>query len=175
MKELILGGVKSGKSRYAEQQAGDSGLAVCYIATAEVRDASMQTRIEAHQARRPSDWQVVEAPYELAEVIAAYSQRDRCLLVDCLTLWLTQLLCRDNTHDLIHQRSRLLDVVSQATGRLLLVSNEVGGGVMPDNALARRFADEAGTLHQALAEHCDRVTLVTAGLPQHLKTNQSNT
>jgi len=172
VRELILGGVKSGKSRYAEQQASASGLEVCYVATAESRDVSMQARIEAHQARRPGDWQLIEAPYELADVIEAYGHRHRCLLVDCLTLWLTQLLCREDEQQLACQRSRLLDVVSQSPARLLLVSNEVGGGVMPDNALARRFADEAGSLHQALAEHCDRVTLVTAGLPQYLKNTQ---
>lgn len=172
MRELILGGVKSGKSRYAEQQATASGLAVCYVATAEIRDAGMQARIAEHRARRPADWQLVEAPYELAAAIDKHARADRCLLVDCLTLWLTQLLCRDDEAAFLNQRDRLLASLTSCAGRVLLVSNEVGGGVMPDNALARRFADEAGSLHQALAECCERVTFVTAGLPYYLKNNQ---
>lgn len=169
MKQLILGGVKSGKSRWAEQQATASGRTVFYIATAKILDSAMQLRIEAHRARRPGHWELVEAPYELAASIAEYARDDRCLLIDCLTLWLTQLLCLEDELYFQQQRERLLEELARCPGDILLVSNEVGLGIIADNVLARRFTDEAGSLHQELATLCDRVTLVTAGLPHHLK------
>lgn len=169
MKELILGGVKSGKSRLAEQRAAASGLQVVYVATAEARDAGMRERIEQHRARRPADWLSVEVPYELANALLNNARADRCLLVDCLTLWLTQLLCLDNPQTFQEQRDRLLEILPALPGHLILVSNETGMGIMPVNDLARRFADEAGILHQEIAYLCQRVTLVSAGLPLTLK------
>lgn len=169
MPELILGGARSGKSRYAEQRARDSGLEVVYIATAQALDGEMQARIEHHRAARPPHWRTVEAPCALAATLAAQAAAGRCLLVDCLTLWLSNLLCADAESLLATEVDALSAVLPQLPGQVLLVSNEVGWGIVPDNPLARRFRDEAGRLHQRLAAQCARVTLVVAGLPLTLK------
>jgi len=178
MRELILGGVRSGKSRHAEQRARELSDDVVYIATARPRgDAGMAERIAAHRARRPAHWQTIEAPLELARAIEAHSAPGRVLLVDCLSLWLTnQLVAGDGateanvtSESLEQARTGLVDAVAAAGGDLLLVSNETGLGVMPMNALARRFCDEAGALHQQIAERCEHVTWMVAGLAQPLK------
>lgn len=173
MIELVLGGARSGKSRYAEQQAVACGLPVLYLATAEAGDAEMQQRIAHHQQRRPVEWQTLEEPIQLAAALQQHAQADQCVLVDCLTLWLCNVLFdkQGNLQETVFaaQRAALLDAVSQCQGRVILVSNEVGLGVVAADAMTRRFVDEAGFLHQALAQRCDRVTLVTAGLPLHLK------
>ncbi len=175
MRELILGGVRSGKSRYAEQRARELGGSVYYLATAQSGDdPAMAERIAAHQAHRPADWQTVEVPVTLAAAIAEHDAPGRVLLVDCLTLWLTNLLLTEEPAPggpdrIAEQREQLLDVVTAAQGHLLLVSNETGLGIMPMNALARRFCDEAGALHQRLAECCEHVTWTVAGLAQPLK------
>ncbi len=173
MIELVLGGARSGKSRYAEQQALASGLEVVYLATAEARDAEMHSRISHHRAQRPAYWLTVEEPLHLAQAIQQYASPARCLLIDCLTLWLCNILF-DHQGDIQEnrfreQRQRLLDTLAHCGERLILVSNEVGGGVVAADAMTRRFVDEAGFLHQNLAQICDRVVLVTAGLPQQLK------
>lgn len=173
MIELVLGGARSGKSRYAEQQAKASGLQVIYLATAEAGDAEMQQRITHHQQRRPAEWQTLEEPIQLAAALKQHAQPGCCVLVDCLTLWLCNVLF-DKQGQLqvavfAEQRDSLLDTLSQCQGRIIMVSNEVGMGVVAADAMTRRFVDEAGFLHQALAQICDRVTLVTAGLPQQLK------
>lgn len=168
MHELILGGARSGKSAYAETQAVSSGLAVTYIATAEAADAEMAERIAHHRQQRPSHWLLVEEPLALAQVLSEHAATDRCLIVDCLTLWLSNLLAADETR-LQHELDALYKVLPKLPGRVLLVSNEVGWGIVPDNALARHFRDEAGRLHQRLAAQCERVTLVAAGLPLQLK------
>lgn len=168
--ELVLGGARSGKSRYAQAQAAASGLAVTYVATAQALDAEMAARIERHRAERPAGWDLVEAPLELAAALEAHAAPGRCLLVDCLTLWLTNLLLADAAGArLADETAALLDALPRLPGRLVLVGNEVGQGIVPDNPLARRFRDEAGWLHQALAARCARVTLVVAGLPLSLK------
>lgn len=173
MIELVLGGARSGKSRYAEQQALACGLPVLYLATAEAGDAEMQQRIAHHQQRRPAEWQTLEEPIRLADAIRQHAQPGCCVLVDCLTLWLCNVLFdkqgRLQEALFAAQRAALLEAVSQCQGRVILVSNEVGLGVVAADAMTRRFVDEAGFLHQALAQLCDRVTLVTAGLPLHLK------
>lgn len=173
MIELVLGGARSGKSRYAEQQAKACGLQVIYLATAEAGDAEMQQRITHHQQRRPAEWQTLEEPIQLAAALKQHAQPGCCVLVDCLTLWLCNVLF-DKQGQLqvavfAEQRDSLLDTLSQCQGRIIMVSNEVGMGVVAADAMTRRFVDEAGFLHQALAQICDRVTLVTAGLPQQLK------
>lgn len=173
MIELVLGGARSGKSRYAEQQATDCGLPVMYLATAEAGDAEMHRRIEHHQQRRPAQWQTVEEPIQLAAAIRQHAQPGYCVLIDCLTLWLCNVLF-DKQGQLqeavfAEQRAALLGTLSQCHGRVIMVSNEVGMGVVAADAMTRRFVDEAGFLHQALAQICDRVTLVTAGLPLQLK------
>ena len=169
MKELILGGVRSGKSRYAEQCARASNLPVVYVATALAGDGEMSARIRAHQERRPPAWALVETPRALAATLRAQAAPDRCVLVDCLTLWLTNLLCADDEAQLRTQRNALLEVLPTLPGHIILVSNETSLGVMPLGELTRRFGDEAGCLHQELARVCDRVVLTVAGLPLFLK------
>jgi len=168
MKELILGGARSGKSALAERLAGESALDVVYIATATPGDAEMAERIRHHQARRPDHWQLLEAPVYLAAALREASGPDRCLIVDCLTLWLSNLLLADEA-EFQAQRQALLTPLPGRPGRVSLVGNETGMGVVPLGELSRRFVDEAGRLHQQLAWMCDRVTLTVAGLPHVLK------
>jgi len=173
MIELVLGGARSGKSRYAEQQAIASELPVLYLATAEARDSEMQSRIQHHRQRRPVHWQTLEEPIRLADAIRQHAVIGCCLLVDCLTLWLSNVLFdkQGNLQESVFntERSALLDALAQCDGRVIMVSNEVGLGVVAADAMTRRFVDEAGFLHQALVQICDSVVLVTAGLPQKLK------
>ncbi|CDH46445.1 MAG: bifunctional adenosylcobinamide kinase/adenosylcobinamide-phosphate guanylyltransferase [Candidatus Competibacteraceae bacterium] len=168
MKEFILGGARSGKSAFAQHQAQTSGLNVIYLATAEAGDAEMIARIARHRAERPAGWGLVEEPLALAAALKTHANPNRCLLVDCLTLWLSNLLAAGDER-LSTEISALLDTLPVLPGHLLLVSNEVGQGIVPANPLARRFRDEAGWLHQAVARHCDRVTFVITGLPLTLK------
>jgi len=169
MRELILGGVRSGKSRLAEQHAQASGLPVTYIATATVEDDEMRARIAHHQAQRPGHWQLVEEPLALAAALQRHAAAGHCVLVDCLTLWLTNLLCAQDEARLQQEISALLDVLPVLPGHIILVSNETGMGVVPLGELTRRYCDEAGRLHQALAQCCERVILTVAGLPLNLK------
>lgn len=181
MNELIIGGARSGKSTLAERRAADSGLQVSYIATAEAGDAEMAARIAHHRARRPQQWQTVECPLTLASTLAQLANHHSCLLVDCLTLWLSNLLFAGRAAAqaeagesvdcalLRHEIDSLLTTLPQLPGRIILVSNEVGWGVVPANALARLFADQQGWLNQRLAAVCDEVTLIAAGLPLTLK------
>ncbi|OYW88562.1 MAG: bifunctional adenosylcobinamide kinase/adenosylcobinamide-phosphate guanylyltransferase [Pseudomonadales bacterium 32-61-5] len=169
MLELILGGARSGKSRLAERLALESGLPVTYIATSQPLDGEMTERIAHHRARRPVDWALVEEPLALARVLRENARQGRCTLVDCLTLWLTNLLMLDDPARLIEERDALLDCLATLPGRVLLVSNETGLGIVPLGDLTRRYVDEAGWLHQALAERCQRVSFVVAGLPMVLK------
>ena len=169
MKTLVLGGVRSGKSRYAETLARLHGGAVTVIATATADDDEMRARIAAHRARRPADWTVVEEPICLAEALRAAASPGGVVVIECLTLWLTNLLLSPRRADLEPQRNALLDSLPRLAGDQVFVSNEVGQGVIPANALARTFADEAGRLHQELAVRCERVVLLAAGLPLILK------
>ncbi|CAD5107709.1 bifunctional adenosylcobinamide kinase/adenosylcobinamide-phosphate guanylyltransferase [Zestomonas carbonaria] len=169
MLELILGGARSGKSRLAEKLAGESGLAVTYIATSQPLDGEMGARIREHRARRPAGWGLVEEPVELARVLREQAAEGRCLLVDCLTLWLTNLLMLEDDARLAAERDALLETLGELPGRIILVSNETGLGVVPLGELTRRYVDEAGWLHQAIAERCQRVTFTVAGLPMLLK------
>ena len=169
MKELILGGVRSGKSMLAEQHATASGLSVVYIATAQVRDEEMRERIAHHQARRPAHWQLVEAGHDLAAVLQREAAADCCVLVDCLTLWLTQLLCDTDEPRLRFEVSELLRVLPDLPGQIILVSNETNMGITPMGELSRRYCDEAGRLHQQLGAICERVILTVAGLPLIVK------
>ena len=169
---LVLGGARSGKSRYAEaliEAAAEQGT---YIATAEADDPEMAARIAAHRARRDDNrrgkfWRTVEAPLELAAAIAKEAAVDRPLLVDCLTLWLSNLLHADKCAE-IETRS-LCAVLREAAGPVVLVANEVGLGLVPETALGRRFRDAAGRLNQEVAALADRVVFMAAGLPLVLK------
>ncbi|RDH90605.1 MAG: bifunctional adenosylcobinamide kinase/adenosylcobinamide-phosphate guanylyltransferase [endosymbiont of Seepiophila jonesi] len=169
MKTLILGGVRSGKSRLAQQYARDSGLPVSYIATARAEDDKMQQRIEQHRNHRPADWLLVEEPLALGETLQNHAAPSRCLLVECLTLWLTNLLLDEDAQRLAQEKSALLALLPTLPGEIILVANETGLGVVPMGELSRRFCDEAGMLHQAIAQRCDKVVLTVAGLPHVLK------
>ena len=169
MKQLVLGGARSGKSRLAEQLAAGSGLSVRYIATAGAHDAEMAERIHRHQQQRPADWGLIEEPLRLATALQQAASPRHCLLVDCLTLWLSNLLGSADEALLTGQQAALLDTLAELPGDIILVSNEVGLGIVPMNAQARRFRDLAGRLHQQLADHCERVIFTIAGLPQVLK------
>ncbi|MHB9119094.1 MAG: bifunctional adenosylcobinamide kinase/adenosylcobinamide-phosphate guanylyltransferase [Burkholderiales bacterium] len=171
MKELILGGARSGKSALAEKRARESGLDVAYIATATAGDGEMAQRIAHHRARRPEGWALVEEPIRLAAALQQHAAAGRCLLVDCLTLWLNNLLAEADEAVFRRERDALLAALPGLPGRILLVSNEVGMGIVPLGELSRRFCDEAGRLHQELAQVCGRVTFVAAGLPLILKGN----
>lgn len=169
MKQLILGGSRSGKSSLAEQLASESGLAVTYVATATAGDGEMAARIAQHQARRPAHWNIVEEPLRLALALQQHAAPERCLLVDCLTLWLTNLLCAKDEELFQRERAAFLEVLPALPGRIILVSNEVGMGIVPLGELSRRFSDEAGWLNQETAKICEHVTLMVAGLPYSLK------
>ncbi len=163
---LVLGGARSGKSAYAQQEAERGGIPCVMIATAEALDAEMQARIAQHQAERGSQWRTVEAPLELAEAIASLQAGD-IAVVDCLTLWVSNLLMRDR--DIAVEGQALETALRTTPATVWVVSNEVGWGIVPDNALARRFRDECGRLHQRLAKAADSAVLVVAGLPTKLK------
>jgi adenosylcobinamide kinase/adenosylcobinamide-phosphate guanylyltransferase len=169
MLQLILGGARSGKSRLAEKLASDSGLDVIYIATSQPLDGEMNQRVALHRQRRPEQWGLIEEPVELARVLRENAGAGRCLLVDCLTLWLTNLLMLDDPQRLTEARDALLDSLAQLPGEIIFVSNATGLGVVPLGELTRRYVDEAGWLHQALAERCHRVVFTVAGLPMTLK------
>lgn len=168
MRTLILGGARSGKSALAERLAA-AHADVVYLATAQPLDGEMNARIVHHRARRPAHWGCVEEPVALAAALRAHAAPDRCLLVDCLTLWLSNLLGHADEDVFERERSALLSTLPELSGSVLLVSNEVGLGVVPMGELSRRFVDEAGRLHQALGEVCERVAFVAAGLPLVLK------
>ncbi len=164
---LVLGGARSGKSRYAEGLVDRHPGRRTYLATAEVLDDEMAARVKTHRDRRDSDWKTVEAPLDLANALKAETEQGAAVLVDCLTLWLGNLLGAER--DAEAEIAGLIAAVGQFGGPVVFVSNEVGLGIVPDNALARRFRDVAGILHQRLAEKADRVVFVVAGLPMHLK------
>jgi adenosylcobinamide kinase/adenosylcobinamide-phosphate guanylyltransferase len=161
---LVLGGARSGKSRYAESLITATPPPWVYVATAQAQDAEMAERIAAHRTRRGVGWRTIEEPHEVASVLAA---DQGTILVDCLTLWLSnRMLAGADTDAEIAGLETALDV---HLWPVVLVSNEVGSGIVPDNALARRFADLQGRLNQRIAARADRVVLVVAGLPLILK------
>ena len=164
---LILGGARSGKSTYAEGLAAGHDGPLVYIATAQAYDDEMSTRIAAHVDRRGPAWRTVEEPIDLAGALTEAAKPGCFILVDCLTLWLSNLLLGE--HEITAHTERLLAGLADSKATLALVSNEVGLGIVPENALARRFRDEAGILNQKVAKAADRVVLVTAGLPLQLK------
>ncbi|CAG1007526.1 adenosylcobinamide kinase / adenosylcobinamide-phosphate guanylyltransferase [Burkholderiales bacterium] len=170
MRTLILGGVRSGKSRLAEARARASGLAVTYVATATGGDAEMSTRIAAHRTRRPENWRTLEEPLALAATLSREAAAGRLLLVECLTLWFSNLLHTEAAR-CEAECAALLETLPRLPGEVLLVSNETGLGIIPGVALARRYNDLAGDMHQALARHCDRVVFTVAGLAHVLKGN----
>ena len=164
---LVLGGARSGKSRCAEQLVEGAASGGTYCATAEAGDAEMACRIAAHRARRGAFWHTVEAPLALAPVIASEARSERPLLVDCLTLWLSNLLLASKPVD--EETAALCAALRLAAGPVVLVANEVGMGLVPETPLGRRFRDAAGRLNQEVAALADHVVFVAAGLPLVLK------
>lgn len=166
MKELVLGGARSGKSAYAQRRAAASGLPVTVIVTGTAGDAEMAGRIAHHRAARPAEWRVVEAPRTLAAALRVEAAPGRFLIVDCLTLWLMNVIGAD----FAAERQALLEALPDLPGEVLFVANEIGLGIVPLGEETRRFRDEAGRLNQDLAAACERATFVAAGLPLPLKT-----
>ena len=178
---LVLGGARSGKSALAERLARESGKEVIYLATSHAGDAEMEARIAHHRARRPAGWRTVEQPIALASALRELCAPGRIVLVDCLTLWLTNLMFSSHQDypevgpvDLaplfVEERAALLAWLDEpAPGEVVFVSNEVGMGIVPYGAVSRAFADEAGRLNQDVAARCERVLFVAAGLPLALK------
>ena len=164
---LILGGQRSGKSRYGEALVAASGRAMVYLATAAAGDDEMAARIAEHRARRGANWWTIEEPLELVAMLAAVAAAESAVLVDCLTLWLANLMAADRNVD--EETDRLVGVLAGAAGPVVLISNEVGSGIVPANPLARRFADAHGILNQRVAAAVDRVVLMAAGLPVLVK------
>jgi len=163
---LVLGGARSGKSRYAEWLIGTYPLPWIYVATAEAGDDEMAERIAAHRVRRDAAWQTVEAPHDLADALTA-APADAAVLVDCLTLWLSNLML--SGLDIEAETAKLEEALAARAGPTVLVSNELGLGIVPDNALARRFRDLQGTLNQKLAAQAQRVIMMIAGVPVAVK------
>ncbi|WP_045432618.1 bifunctional adenosylcobinamide kinase/adenosylcobinamide-phosphate guanylyltransferase [Acinetobacter calcoaceticus] len=169
MLQLILGGARSGKSRLAEQTAIATQLAVTYVATAQALDPEMQNRIAHHQNQRPAHWSLVEEPLFLAKTLQKIDRPNQIILVDCLTLWLTNLLLLNDQNVQEFECEQLIDVLPKLQSEIILVSNETGLGVVPLGEISRRFVDEAGRLHQALGQIADKVVFCVAGFPMILK------
>ena len=171
--QLILGGARSGKSAYAEKLATQSDLPVTYIATAQVYDDEFKARVQHHKDRRPKDWQLIEAPHYLAPVLQANSHEGTVTIVDCLTLWLAQCICPDcaplEGMNWARERETFLEILPKLQGNIILVSNEVGMGIVPLGEINRQFQDEQGRLNQAVAQIADSVSFIAAGLPIQLK------
>ncbi len=164
---LVLGGARSGKSRYAQGLLAASRRQPVVIATAEAGDTEMAARIATHRAERPDGWITLECPLDLAACLGAQAAPDRVLLVDCLTLWLSNLFMAER--DVEAESEILLQAIAALTGPVIFVSNEVGGGIVPESPLGRAFRDAQGRLNQQVAQACDHVVLVSAGLPLQIK------
>ncbi|MEI1687779.1 bifunctional adenosylcobinamide kinase/adenosylcobinamide-phosphate guanylyltransferase [Acinetobacter baumannii] len=169
MLQLILGGARSGKSRLAEQTAISMQLSVTYVATAQALDPEMQSRITHHQNHRPAHWFLVEEPLFLAKALQEIDRPNQIILVDCLTLWLTNLLLLEDQNVQQLECEELLKVLPTLESEIILVSNETGLGIVPLGEISRRFVDEAGRLHQALGQIADKVVFCVAGFPMILK------
>jgi len=164
---LVLGGARSGKSAFAEGLVTETGLSRHYIATGRAWDDEMRERIARHRADRGGGWQTHEEPLDLVARLDALDHSHNVILVDCLTLWVTNLMMEEL--DMASEFARLEECVSRAKARLVLVSNEVGLGIVPDNRMARDFRDHAGRLHQSIAACAAQVYFVAAGLPLKMK------
>ncbi|MGB8817319.1 MAG: bifunctional adenosylcobinamide kinase/adenosylcobinamide-phosphate guanylyltransferase [Rhizobiaceae bacterium] len=164
---LVLGGARSGKSAFAEGLTDQTGLKKAYLATGQVFDDEMRKRIGIHQGRRGPEWALHEEPLELPDCLQRIGLADTAVLVDCLTLWVTNLMMAERS--MPEETERLIDALHSLPGTIVLVSNEVGLGIVPENAMARAFRDHAGLLHQAVAAIADEVYFVAAGLPLKMK------
>lgn len=164
---LVLGGARSGKSRYAQEAAERTGRRLVYIATADAGDDEMMARIAAHQAARGPAWRTLEVSLLLVDALREAAAPDAVIVVDCLTLWLSNLMLAGK--DVLREGQGLAAAIGPLAGPVIFVSNEVGGGVVPDHALARQFRDAQGELNQSVAAACDAAVLISAGLPLRLK------
>jgi adenosylcobinamide kinase/adenosylcobinamide-phosphate guanylyltransferase len=164
---LVTGGARSGKSRFAESLVEGQEAPLVYLATAQAFDAEMRERIRLHRERRDTRWTTLEAPLDLAQALGAQGRPEGFILVDCVTLWLSNMMLAERYGETAS--AALIDAFRDSLGTVVLVTNEVGQGIVPENALARRFRDEAGILNQRLAEVADEVHAVMAGLPLRLK------
>lgn len=164
---LVLGGARSGKSRYAEGLVTACPSPWVYVATAQAFDDEMTDRIAQHRSRRAAGWTTIEAPLALATLVAEHAAARAPVLIDCLTLWLSNVMLAG--HDVASACTELVETLAAAEGPLVIVSNEVGLGIVPDNALARAFRDAQGRLNQDIAARADSVVLMAAGLPLKLK------
>ncbi|WP_439135335.1 bifunctional adenosylcobinamide kinase/adenosylcobinamide-phosphate guanylyltransferase [Pseudomaricurvus sp.] len=175
MKQLITGGARSGKSQLAEQLTGLYGNTIAYIATADnqFHDAEMTARVAHHRQQRPSTWHTLEEPVELAKTIRQHASDYDAIMIDCLTLWITNCLMAEEKQVGFwdQQKSDFLSALEESSTPIVIVSNEVGMGIVPLGELNRRFVDEAGFLNQATARVCDRVVFTVAGCPLVMKGN----
>ena len=163
---LVTGGARSGKSVFAEKRTKQLGSSLIYIATSEVIDSEMKKRVEEHQARRGSEWQTLHAPINLTEALIETDGKGPCL-VDCVTFWLNNLIFHDE--DVDAATKELITVLNERSDPVVLVTNEVGSGIIPENALARRFCDEAGRLNQTISQIADEVYVSISGIPLQIK------
>jgi len=166
---LVTGGARSGKSQYAELRAEELGGRRLYIATAEAKDEEMAQRIAEHKKRRGSDWATIEEPVELSSALAAQRGRTDCALVDCLTIWLSNLLLHRDANFAEDRVEQLVETLPRLDFHVVLVTNEVGWGIVPDNALARQFRDLAGWANQRIAAAANEVVLTVAGISMIVK------
>ena len=170
---LVLGGARSGKSSYAEKLVTATGLPVTYIATAQVYDDEFKARVQHHKDRRPASWALVAEPHHLTEALARIASPNQCVIVDCLTLWLAQWICADcnppQNSSWQSERDTFLKLLPNLSGTIILVSNEVGMGIVPLGEINRQFQDEQGRLNQAVANIANKVSFIAAGLPINLK------
>ena len=172
---FITGGARSGKSSFAEQMAREFGAPLCYLATAQPLDSEMDERIKQHQERRGGEWNTIEEPIHLSQALARIDGQYQAILVDCVTLWLSNLLFKyedvaENSEERIHEDlQRLKRTLQGMVTPVILVSNEVGMGIVPDNSLARMFRDIAGRTNQTLASVAEEVHVVISGIPLRLK------
>jgi adenosylcobinamide kinase/adenosylcobinamide-phosphate guanylyltransferase len=167
---FVTGGCRSGKSRYALEFANRHFSEKCYLATAEPLDEEMARRVENHRKARGPEWQTLEEPVEIVDRIARYGRGTGVILLDCITLWLSNLLLRgDNDERIMDELGRLIETLREGPGSFIIVSNEVGMGIVPADPLSRRFRDLSGTANQRIAREADTVILMASGLPLFLK------
>ena len=175
MIHLVIGGARSGKSAYAEKLASSlnntSNLKneIVYIATATIGDDEMRARIKHHQQSRPQDWLLIEEPFNLSQVLENHSDKNKTLIIECMTLWLTNWLCTNDIESWADEKQAFIDALISSQSDIIIVSNEVGSGIVPMGELSRDFVDQAGWLNQALTQVADKATLVVAGCPLVLK------
>ncbi|MDQ1336562.1 MAG: adenosylcobinamide kinase / adenosylcobinamide-phosphate guanylyltransferase [Thermodesulfobacteriota bacterium] len=166
---LVLGGARSGKSSWALRYAEETYKSYLFLATAEIRDDEMAERVRLHKASRGPEWRLVEEPLDIAQVLQEESSRADVVLIDCMTIWLSNILLQKGREAVGLYQDRLMEALTRKRGSVILVSNEVGTGIVPEHALGREFRDLAGMLNQKLAAMADKVVMTVAGIPLHIK------